>query len=53
MKSTSTKKTQKPACPKCQSAMRLISTGSMVRTFSCPVCREITVLKRTDTEALQ
>jgi tRNA(Ile2) C34 agmatinyltransferase TiaS len=38
----------KPQCPKCDEVMRLVSTGSAVRTFQCPVCREIKIVARED-----
>jgi tRNA(Ile2) C34 agmatinyltransferase TiaS len=41
-------KSEKPVCAKCKTAMSLISTGSLVRTFQCTECREIKIVKRED-----
>jgi tRNA(Ile2) C34 agmatinyltransferase TiaS len=38
----------KPQCPQCGTVMRLVSTGSMVRTFQCPVCRGMKIVARED-----
>jgi predicted RNA-binding Zn-ribbon protein involved in translation (DUF1610 family) len=38
--------TTKPNCPKCGKPMRTTSTGSMVRTFYCPDCKEMKIVKR-------
>jgi len=37
---------KKPVCPKCKKPMRLISTGSMVRTFYCSDCKETKIANR-------
>ena len=39
---------QPTTCPKCGKAMRLLSTGSMVRTFNCTECKEIKIINRED-----
>jgi tRNA(Ile2) C34 agmatinyltransferase TiaS len=36
----------RPTCPKCGTAMRLISTGSEVRTFSCDKCKGTIIVPR-------
>jgi len=39
----------RPSCPKCGKQMRLVSTGSMVRTFECSACGEIKIVEREGT----
>jgi predicted RNA-binding Zn-ribbon protein involved in translation (DUF1610 family) len=39
-------KSKKLLCLKCKKPMRLISTGSLVRTFRCPECGERKIVKR-------
>jgi tRNA(Ile2) C34 agmatinyltransferase TiaS len=41
-------KQEKPKCPKCGKPMRLISTGSLVRTYDCDECNEREIVKRED-----
>lgn len=42
------KKINSKKYPKCGKPMRLLSTGSIVRTFQCPECRHIEIVKRDD-----
>ena len=37
---------KKPDCPVCGKQMKLVSTGSMVRSFYCYDCKEIKIVKR-------
>jgi len=43
-------KIKKPDCPKCKKPMRLMSTGSMVRTFHCADCKETKIVNRKETD---
>jgi len=40
-------------CPKCNKPMRLLSTGSLVRTFFCDDCKRIDIIDRKDVEKKQ
>lgn len=49
MKSVKKKKqTDRLDCPKCGTPMRLMSTGSLLRTFHCSECKEVRIMKRED-----
>jgi len=39
-------KVERPACPKCGKPMKLVSTGSVIRTFCCTACNKIVTVKR-------
>jgi hypothetical protein len=39
---------EKPVCQKCKEPMHLISTGSLVRTFSC--CGKTVIVNRKDVD---
>lgn len=43
-------KFEKPACPMCGKTMRLLSTGSLVRTFFCDDCKKVEIIDRKDIE---
>jgi len=43
-------KYNKPNCPKCGKEMRLLSTGSLLRTFHCENCNKTEMVKREDIE---
>ena len=40
------KEIERPSCPKCGKAMRIVSTGSLVRTFDCAICGETAIVSR-------
>ena len=41
---------KRPDCPKCKKSMRLVSTGSMVRTFHCTECNETKIVNKEKSE---